>query len=75
MNKTILISFFFVLFFSCNRSHYEFDNNLSNYKELTLELNDYFIDQKEGELNISDYYTEDFIFILFLQEIKRKEFY
>ena len=65
MNKALLISFFLIVFSSCSRSHKEFDNNLSGYKELTVEINNYFIDQKEEEINVSDFYTEDFIFYSF----------
>lgn len=65
MNKALLISFFLIIFFSCNRSNKEFEENLAGYKELTVEINNYFINQKEDEINVSDFYTEDFIFYSF----------
>ena len=65
MSKALLISFFLIVFSSCSRSHKEFDKNLSSYKQLTAEINNYFIDKKKEEINVSDFYTEDFIFYSF----------
>ena len=61
--KKILFTFFciFVLF-SCNNDSNEYEKNLDHFKHLIKDINTYFIDSTQDTLDISYYYTEDFIF-------------
>ena len=40
----------------------EYKNNLDHYKNLIDDINTYFIDSTIEDLEISNYYTEDFVF-------------
>ena len=48
-----------------------YDQNLSNYKELTGEINRYFNDSTKDNLDISHYYTDDFVFHSFPASFKK----
>jgi hypothetical protein len=61
--KRILFTFFCVsVLFSCNNSSNEYEKNLQHFKDLIKDINAYFIDSTQYNLEISDYYTEDFTF-------------
>ena len=60
--KKILFTFFCIsILLSCNNSN-EYEKNLDHFKHLIKDINTYFIDFTQDSLDISDYYTEDFIF-------------
>jgi hypothetical protein len=61
--KKILFLFFSVsIFFSCNNDKKVYEKNLSHFKNLIEDINVYFIDSTINNLEISNYYTEDFVF-------------
>jgi len=61
--KKILFLFFSVsIFFSCNNDEMVYEKNLSHFKNLIEDINIYFIDSTMNNLEISKYYTEDFVF-------------
>ena len=39
----------------------QYENNLSIYKDLVEEINCFFEDTTENKINISNFFTEDFI--------------
>ena len=53
---------FISIFLSCNDDRNEYTENLNHFKNLIKDINAYFIDSTQDTLEISDYYTEDFIF-------------
>ena len=61
MQKIIFILFFSILF-SCNNNQNKYEKNLKHFKNLILDINNYFSDSTLNNLDISNYYTEDFIF-------------
>ena len=61
--KKILFLFFSVsIFFSCNNDKKVYEKNLSHFKNLIDDINVYFIDSTINNLEISNYYTDDFVF-------------
>jgi len=61
--KKLLFFFFSVsIFFSCNNDKKIYEKNLNHFKNLIDDINTYFIDSTIEDLEISNYYTEDFIF-------------
>ena len=59
--------FLFTLFcasvlFSCSNDINEYEKNMNHFKDLIKDINTYFVDYKQDTLEISDYYTENFIF-------------
>ncbi|MDC0189288.1 hypothetical protein OAJ42_00185 [Flavobacteriales bacterium] len=61
--KKILLTFFYVsMLFSCNNYSNEYQKNLEHFKYLIEDINTYFIDATYDTLDISDYFTESFIF-------------
>ena len=61
--KKILFLFFSVsILFSCNNDKKVYEKNLSHFKNLIEDINIYFIDSTINDLEISNYYTEDFVF-------------
>ena len=61
--KNFLFTFFCIsVLFSCNNDSNEYEKNLDHFKHLINDINTYFIDSTQDTLEISDYYTEDFIF-------------
>jgi hypothetical protein len=61
--KKILFLFFYVsIFFSCNNDKKVYEKNLSHFKNLIEDINVYFIDSTINNLEISNYYTDDFVF-------------
>ena len=61
--KNILFIFLFLpVLFSCNNDQSEYEENLNHFKNLTKDINMYFIDYTLENPEISNYYTEDFLF-------------
>ena len=61
--KNILLLFLFLPFlFSCNNDKNEYEENLNHFKNLIEDINIYFMDSTLDNLEISNYYTEDFVF-------------
>ena len=66
IKKLLLILLSVPLLFSCGEkketNNEEFTKNLEHFKNLVNYINTYFIDSSLENLEISNYYTEDFIF-------------
>ncbi|MBT7896638.1 MAG: hypothetical protein HN564_06535 [Flavobacteriales bacterium] len=62
MKKLLVVLFFVTILFSCKNDENEYKNNLIKFKNLIEDINTYFIDSKIDSLQISHYYTEDFVF-------------
>ncbi|MGY8988835.1 MAG: hypothetical protein ACKVJA_01095 [Flavobacteriales bacterium] len=62
MKKLLFIFFSVTLLFSCVNDKKEYTNNLDHFKNLIDDINTYFIDSTIEDLEISNYYTEDFVF-------------
>jgi len=62
MKKILILFFCASLLSSCNNYSNEYEKNLKHYKNLIQDINSYFIDNTQDSLEISDYYTEDFVF-------------
>ena len=61
--RKILFSFFCIsVLLSCNNDRNEYEENLAHFKNLIEDINTYFIESTQETFEISDYYTEDFIF-------------
>ena len=61
--KNILFCFFCgSILFSCNNDKNEYEKNLNHFKNLIKEINTYFIASTLYNLDISNYYTKDFVF-------------
>ena len=61
--KKILFTFYSIsVLFSCNNDSNEYEKNLDCFKYLIIDINTFFLDSIQDTLDISDYYTEDFIF-------------
>ena len=62
MKKILFIFFSVSIFFSCNNDKKVYEKNLNHFKNLIEDINIYFIDSTINNLEISNYYTEDFVF-------------
>ena len=62
MKKLLLILFCITLIFSCREKDKEYNKNIGTFKAVVSEINNYFENPDLKEINISVYYTEDFIF-------------
>ena len=51
-----------MFFFSCNNDKKEYEKNLAQFKNLIKDINTYFTDSIQSSIDISNYYTEDFVF-------------
>ena len=61
--KNILFACLFLFFLlSCNNHKSEYEENLNHFKNLIEDVNMYFIDSTLENLEISKYYTKDFVF-------------
>ena len=61
--KKILFMFLSVsILFSCNNDEKVYEKNLNYFKNLIEDINVYFIDSTINNLEISNYYTDDFVF-------------
>ena len=59
-----ILAFFLLgfIFSSCNKDRNEYEKNLTHFKNLVENINTYFIDSTDENLDISNFYTEDFVF-------------
>ena len=62
MKRLFCIFFFVTVLFSCVNNKTEYVKNLDHFKNLIEDINTYFIDSTLENLEISNYYTEDFVF-------------
>ena len=62
MKNLLFIFIFLSLLFSCKNNKSDYEKNLTHFKNLIKEINNYFVDPLQDSLKISNYYTEDFIF-------------
>ena len=62
MKKLLFIFFSVTILFSCVNDKKEYTDNLEHFKNLIDDINTYFIDSTIENLEISNYYTEDFVF-------------
>jgi len=62
MKKILFIFFSVSILFSCNNDEMEYEKNLNHFKNLIEDINIYFIDSTMNNLEISKYYTDDFVF-------------
>ena len=62
MQKILFTLFCVSVLFSCNNDSNKYEKNLEHFKTLIKDINTYFIDSTQDTIDISDYYTEDFIF-------------
>jgi len=62
MKKILLILICVTLIFSCREKDIEYNENMQTFKAVVSEINNYFENSDLKEINISEYYTEDFIF-------------
>ena len=62
MKKLLLILICVTLIFSCREKDKEYNKNMETFKTVVSEINNYFENSELKEKNISEYYTEDFIF-------------
>ena len=70
--KKILFMFLSVsILFSCNNDEKVYEKNLNHFKNLIEDINVYFIDSTINNLEISNYYTDDFVFYSYLAGHKK----
>ena len=62
MKKLLLILICVALIFSCREKDTGYNKNMEIFKEVVSEINKYFENPDLKEINISEYYTEDFVF-------------
>ena len=62
MKKILFIFLSVSIFFSCNNDEKAYEKNLNHFKNLIEDINVYFIDSTINNLEISNYYTDDFVF-------------
>ena len=64
MNKFFLFSLLFLLL-ACESKNPEYEANLSTHKQLVTELNTFYSNPESASLDISDFFTDDFLFHYF----------
>ena len=62
MKKILFTLFFISVLFSCKNDSNKYEKNLEKFKNVIKDINTYFINSTQDTIDISDYYTEDFIF-------------
>ena len=62
MNKLLIALICITFSLSCSKKDKEYNKNMETFKAVILEVNNYFKNPNLNELNISKYYTEDFVF-------------
>ena len=62
MKKYTYILCFIILISSCNKYNKEYNNNRNHYNLLVEEINDFYIDSTINEIEISEYFTDNFVF-------------
>ena len=65
MYKKILLFVFSIFLISCNDNKEIYNKNLVHFKTLIYDINTYFSDSLSEDLQISNYYTDDFVFYSF----------
>ena len=71
MKKILFIFLSASIFFSCNNDENVYEKNLNHFKNLIEDINVYFIDSTINNLEISNYYTDDFVFYSYLAGHKK----
>ena len=80
MKKLLLILICVTLISSCREKDKEYNKNMETFKAVVSEINNYFENSDLKEINISEYYTEDFIFHSYVagnkkgQEVLKSEY-
>ena len=62
MKKILFIFLSVSILFSCNNDEKVYEKNLNHFKNLIEDINIYFIDSTINNLEIANYYTDDFVF-------------
>jgi len=62
MKKILFLFLSSSILFSCNNDKNLYKENLYQFKNLIEDINTYFIDSTLDNIEISNYYTEDFVF-------------
>ena len=71
MKKILFIFLSVSILFSCNNDEKVYEKNLNHFKNLIEDINVYFIDSTINNLEISNYYTDDFVFYSYLAGHKK----
>ena len=71
MKKILFIFLSASILFSCNNDEKVYEKNLNHFKNLIEDINVYFIDSTINNLEISNYYTDDFVFYSYLAGHKK----
>jgi len=62
MKKILGLCLLGFIFSSCNKDRNEYEKNLTHFKHLVENINTYFMDSTAENLDILNFYTEDFVF-------------
>tara|TARA_B100000287_G_scaffold424839_1_gene470181 strand:+ start:627 stop:1142 length:516 start_codon:yes stop_codon:yes gene_type:complete len=62
MKKLFIYCAFSLCFISCNQRNNKYDINLNNFKSLVNDINIFFSDTTQFNIDISDYFTDDFVY-------------
>ena len=62
MKSTLFFCLFLLVVLSCNNGQSEYDKNLKHFKDLIEDINMFFVDSTLDNIEILDYYSEDFVF-------------
>ena len=62
MKRILFFVVCIVCLFSCSDSKREYEDNLRHFKNLIQDINTYFLDVSIDSIEISNYYTDDFVF-------------
>jgi hypothetical protein len=62
MKKLLLVLIVIIFISSCVEQENKYNENMETLKEIILEVNNYFENHNLKEIDISEYYTEDFVF-------------
>lgn len=60
--KKVLVTILFFTLLSCVNGKKEYAKNLGHYQNLVTDINTYFMDSTLKSIEISNYYSEDFVF-------------
>ena len=71
MKKILFIFLSVSILFSCYNDEKVYEKNLNHFKNLIEDINVYFIDSTINNLEISNYYTDDFVFYSYLAGHKK----
>ena len=62
MKSTLFFCLFLLVVLSCNNRQSEYEENLQHFKDLIEDINMFFFDSTLDNIEILDYYSEDFVF-------------